>query len=221
MTAYQSVIFDLDGTLVNSLNDLAASTNYALKTLGFPTFETEEYKYFVGCGVARLIEAVLPEESRDDATRQKARALFDEYYGEHALDHTGPYPGISGMLGDLTALGVNLAVVSNKPHLFVTELVTRLFGRQMFRSILGQRDGVPIKPDPAGPFEACSIMGCEPSGCVYLGDSGVDMETAVAAGMLPVGALWGFRKADELLKSGAKKLIHDPCELIEIVKSGR
>jgi phosphoglycolate phosphatase len=214
---YQGVIFDLDGTLINSLKDLADSTNHALSVQGYPTHPDEEYRYFVGQGVLKLIEAVLPTQARNSESIAKTRALFDEYYDAHYLDKTKPYEGIDELVATLRIKGLKLAVVSNKPDEFAGKIVRSLFKNNEFNVVFGQREGIPRKPSPAGPLEACTIMGIDPKDCLYLGDLGVDMQTADAAGMYPVGVLWGFRDADELSKSGAKTLIKKPMELLEIL----
>lgn len=214
---FGAAVFDLDGTLINSLRDLADSTNYALNTLGYPTYPVDRYRYLVGSGVAKLIIDALPEGAREDETiRAKVRALFDEYYGKNYLRHTRPYDGVDSLLKSLKARGMRLAVVSNKPDAFVKELVGTLFGG-VFDTVSGQKEGVPRKPDPAGALLAAKEMDVPPSECVYLGDSGVDMETAVAAGMFPVGALWGFRTEDELQNAGAKACIEAPGVLLDLL----
>lgn len=209
-----SCVFDLDGTLINSLADLAASSNYALRALGFPVFETARYRYFVGDGASKLIERIVPEDSRSPETLAEGRRLFDEYYGVHYLDNTKPYDGVTDLLRELKARGVKLAVVSNKPDVFVRELVAKLFG-DIFDSVAGQRDGIPRKPDPAGVLACCREMDVDTAACRYVGDSGVDMLTAAAAGAIGIGALWGFRGKDELLRNGAKALIVSPLQLLD------
>lgn len=212
---YRCCIFDLDGTLINSLADLAAASNYMLKKEGFPTFPTERYRYFVGRGVPKLIETVVPEPSRSPETLAASRRLFDAYYHVHALDHTGPYDGIPAMLTAFKERGLTLAVVSNKPDDFVRQIVRSIFPG-VFATVQGQRAGVPRKPDPAMALGACREMGAQPAQCLYFGDSGVDMQTAVAAGMTAVGVLWGFRERDELTKAGARHLIAAPEEALAL-----
>jgi phosphoglycolate phosphatase len=214
---HQTCIFDLDGTLINSLTDLALSSNYALEALGFPTHKIEEYRYFVGRGVAKLIEAIIPEPSRTAEVLKKARALFDEHYGTHYSDNTLPYDGIPELLSQLRQKGVKLAVVSNKPDVFVKKIVAQLFGGNYFDAVIGQQDGVPRKPDPAAVFTACRSMGVEPQDCCYIGDSGVDMLTAKASGAFAVGVLWGFRGREELLENGAQALAAHPRDLLTLI----
>lgn len=215
-TTYKAVVFDLDGTLINSLQDLADSTNFALQKLGYPTHQTESYRYFVGKGVAKLIEAVLPEEARNEEIEGRMRSLFDEYYDAHYLDHTLPYPSIPELIEVLKEKKFRLAVVSNKPHAFVRKMVRELFS-DSFDIVFGQREGVPRKPDPAGPLEACANMGVKPEECLYLGDSGVDMLTANAAKMTAIGVTWGFRTEEELKDNGAAYIISKPDELMRLL----
>ena len=214
---YKAIIFDLDGTLIDSLEDLANSTNLALAEQGFKTHEIPAYRYFIGQGVKKLIEMTLPEDARTPETAAKTRTLFDKYYGEHYLDKTKPYDGILEVIAALREKGVKMAVVSNKPNMFVEKITEKLFPKGSFATFLGQRDTIPRKPDPAACFEVCRVMDVRPEDCLYLGDSGVDMETAVNAGMFPVGAAWGFRQEDEIRSHGAKALIHRPAELLELV----
>ena len=209
-------IFDLDGTLVNSLRDLADSSNHMLAVQGFPTYPVDRYRFFVGRGIPKLIEEVVPVPSRTPEVLAASRRLFDEYYHAHALDNTAPYEGIPELLTELKSRGLRLAVVSNKPDGFAKQIVTALFGGT-FEIVFGQRAGVPRKPDPAGALEACAAMGGVPSDCLYFGDSGVDMLTANAAGMTAVGVLWGFRGRDELLENGAKSLIPAPAQALGLL----
>lgn len=208
---YRCCLFDLDGTLINSLADLAEASNYMLKAKGFPAFPTERYRYFVGRGVPKLIEMVVPEPSRTPEILAACRTLFDRYYHVHALDHTAPYAGIRPMLAEMARRGLTLAVVSNKPDGFVHQIVESVFPGG-FAGVQGQRAGIPRKPDPAMALNACGALGMKPADCLYFGDSGVDMQTARAAGMTAVGVLWGFRERTELLENGARHLIARPDE---------
>jgi len=213
---YKACVFDLDGTLLNSLKDLAISANHALEAQGFSAHEIDEYRYFVGRGVPKLIEATLPEDARTPEILSKTRDLFNGYYDAHYRDYTLPYDGIPELLAELKKLDFKLAVVSNKPQNFTRKLVTEIFG-DCFDVVIGAREGLPAKPDPAGAFEACAVMEVRPSRCIYLGDSGVDMLTAKAAGMLATGVLWGFRSRDELLENGALELISHPSEVLKLI----
>lgn len=211
---FNAILFDLDGTLVNSLEDLAVSTNYALRRMGLPAYPVPDYRHFVGNGVRVLIESVLPEPLRGTAAVDAGLRYFNEYYNSHCLDHTKPYPGILELIAELKARGFRMAVNSNKPDAFVRDLVASIFGPDGFDSVAGQREGVPRKPDPTGALAACAEMGKMPADCIYLGDSDVDMKTALGAGMFPVGAVWGFRGREELEKAGAALLLETPTELL-------
>ena len=212
----KTCIFDLDGTLVNSLRDLAESSNHMLAAQGFPTYPVDRYRFFVGRGVPKLIEEVLPASSRTPEVLAASRQLFDAYYHAHALDNTAPYAGIPELLAEMKRRGLRLAVVSNKPDGFARQIVTALFGKT-FEVVFGQREDVPRKPDPTAALEACAAMGGTPGECLYFGDSGVDMLTAGAAGMTAVGVLWGFRGRDELLENGAKCLITSPAQALGLL----
>ncbi|MBP2645275.1 MAG: HAD-superfamily hydrolase, subfamily variant 3 [Firmicutes bacterium] len=216
MNTFSTCIFDLDGTLVNSLADLANSTNSALAALGYPSHPIDNYRYFVGRGVAKLIEVSLPEEARTKEIALEARRLFDEHYSSHYLDNTHPYDGITDLLTALQNKHIRLAVVSNKPQIYVDKIVHHLFPA-VFSICLGQRLGIPRKPDPTGVLEACSALGATAQSSLYVGDSGLDMQTAVAAGCYPVGVLWGFRAKPELESNGAKALVSTPAELLAYI----
>lgn len=214
---YKACLFDLDGTLINSLADLAASMNHALETMNLITFPEERYRYFVGSGVRIMAEKTLAENNaKTQENVEKAVQLFNVHYAKHYSDRTKPYPGISELLCGLKADGIKTAVVSNKPDAFVKEIVRKVFGPSAFQAVLGQRAGIPIKPDPAGALEACRALGSAPGECVFLGDSSVDMQTAVNAGMTPVGALWGFRGREELAAAGAGFLLEKPQNLLQL-----
>lgn len=213
---YQACLFDLDGTLVNSLADLAQATNHALNVLGHPTHDTPRYRYFVGDGVAKLLERALPEAARTPETLARARELFDAFYAAHRFDHTAPYDGMLPLLDALAARGLSLGVVTNKPEPAAKEIVSKLFGGR-FTAVTGNRPGLPRKPDAHPALEAAATLGVQPAGCLFIGDSGVDMQTAAVAGMTGVGVLWGFRESAELLGCGAKKLVASPEELLALL----
>lgn len=208
-------IFDLDGTLLNTLDDLAAASNCALANEGLPQHPVEAYRVFVGNGVAKLIERITPEGLRkDDALLARLRKSFDVYYSAHGQDLTRPYDGVVPMLDGLLAKGFGLAVLSNKPHGFVQNLTPHYFG-QRFRAVYGQREGYPTKPDASLVAEVLEALGARAEETVYLGDSGVDMRTAQNGGVFAVGVLWGFRGEAELRENGAQVLLRKPKEIFE------
>lgn len=213
----KAVIFDLDGTLVNSLEDLATSTNYALNKYGFPTHETEKYKYFVGDGMIKLMERVLPEQNRDDVTVNRLFESFFKFYSEHYLDKTVAYDGIHNVLDTLKKDGVKIAVVSNKKDDMAQIVVEKIFGN-VFDFVVGKREGYPTKPDPKLTLEVIDILGVTPKECAFVGDSGMDMAAAKNSGCLAVGVLWGFRTADELNNNGADYLLENTSGIAELIK---
>ncbi len=214
----KAVLFDLDGTLVNTLDDLADSTNYALSLHGFPTHETEKYKYFIGNGMQNLIESTLPENSRNDEIRQKVFETFFGYYKVHFLDKSKAYDGITEMLDVLKAEGYKLAVVSNKAQVMTDEVVLKIFG-DTFDVVCGKREGYAPKPDPTLTLEIIKQLGVKPEECVFIGDSGSDAVTAINTGTTGIGALWGFRTEEELRLGGDRYIAGHPSEIPNIIKA--
>ena len=216
---YKAVIFDLDGTLVDSLADLSDSVNLMLKSYGFPTHEMEKYRYFVGNGSKKLMERTLPRDKAASAEFvEEALVKYKAIYKERLLEKTRPYNGVRELLAELKSRGIPLAVCTNKHNDAALTIVKILFVPGTFEEVLGDRPGFPKKPNPATPLEIASHLGVKPDEVAYLGDTSVDMETAVHAGFLPVGVLWGFRPEEELVKSGAKVLLKAPLELLEKVE---
>ena len=212
---FRYVFFDLDGTLLNTIDDLAAAGNYALVKQGFEPYPVERYKYFVGNGIPKLIERILPEGS-DEALREKTHSLFAEYYGVHSEDMTRPYEGIPELIGKLYDKGISMAVITNKDHIFAGELIRRYFGEKI-TSVYGSVPGVPHKPDPQIVNKAVLELGAPKNEILYVGDSGVDMQTAKNAGLVSAGVLWGFRKEDELRDNGAVYICDEPGKIYKIV----
>lgn len=212
----KAVLFDLDGTLVDSIEDLADSTDKALKSLGFSGHTLAEYKYFVGDGIPKLIERALPENRRDEKTVGTCLELFMADYRVHYHDKTRAYKGVSEMLTYLKQNGLKLAVISNKAQEMAEKVVANLFG-DIFDCVAGKREGYKTKPDPALTLLVIHSLGVTPAECILAGDSGMDMAAAVNAGALPVGVLWGFRTAEELQKNGAEYLFSTPAEITELV----
>lgn len=216
---YKAVIFDLDGTLVDSLADLSDSVNLMLESYGFPTHEMEQYRYFVGNGSKKLMERTLPRDKAASAEFvEEALVKYKAIYKERLLEKTRPYNGVRELLAELKSRGIPLAVCTNKHNDAALTIVKILFAPGTFAEVLGDRPGFPKKPNPATPLEIASHLGVKPDEVAYLGDTSVDMETAVHAGFLPVGVLWGFRPEEELVKNGAKVLLKAPLELLEKVE---
>lgn len=217
MKKYDAILFDLDGTLLNTLDDLANAANEALAASGFPTHPADAYRYFIGEGAKNLMKNALPPSRRTEETIAQHLAQFRENYERMWDKNTRPYDGVPEMLSALQARSISVAVLSNKPDDFTRKCVEQLLPEWRFAAIFGQRDGMPRKPDPAAALEIANIFGRSPAEILYLGDSGTDMKTAVAAGMFPVGALWGFREREELLANGAQALIAHPKELLNLL----
>ncbi|MBM4055656.1 MAG: HAD family hydrolase [Planctomycetes bacterium] len=215
--SFKAIIFDLDGTLIDSLEDLGNATNRVLLKNNFPTHTMEDYRYFVGEGVVALITRALPEEIRDEATINACVGEFREDYRKNWNIKTKLYEGIAEMLDSVTLRGLKMAVLSNKPDYFTKKCVAEFLPKWNFERVIGQRDNVPKKPDPAGADEIAEHLAILPSEILYLGDTPIDMKTATAAGMFPVGVLWGFRPEDELKRSGAQRVIHKPQELMKVI----
>ena len=215
--SFKAVIFDLDGTLLDTLSDLGDSMNIVLERHGLPSHDLESYKYMIGDGVEFLVKRALPESITDDDSVKEFIVKYRSEYKKNWNNKTRPYDGIVELLEKLYSLGLQLAVLSNKPH-DSTELCVREFlPFNKFDIILGHRPGKNPKPDAAGAFEIAEKLNIPPDQILYLGDTSVDMKTAVAAGMYPVGVLWGFRTEEELLKNGAKATINRPDELLKII----
>ena len=215
----KAVLFDLDGTLANTLNDLGNSVNCTLKKYGYPTHSLESYKLKVGGGMRNLIHKSLPESDRNEETELKLLKDFLDYYSKHFVDETVLYEGIEPLLHKLKEKGMKLAVVTNKAQDMTDLLLKKLFSDDTFDYILGKREGIPTKPDPEPAFIVIDKLNVNSDECIFLGDSGVDMLTALNCGALPVGVLWGFRSADELKKSGCRFLLNNPDELLTLIEA--
>ena len=212
------IVFDLDGTLINSLEDLADSANHILTQHGFPTHPIDAYRYFVGDGVRKLIERILPLEERNVAQIEQCRQEFVEYYKIHMEDKTSVYEGIIELLKALKARGLKIAVATNKVHIAVAPLMAKYFPGIRFDSMIGQREGIPVKPHPQIMYDILKETGCQSSEALHVGDTATDMQLAHSAGVTPVGVLWGYRPLEELQEAGAKFIIEKPEELLELVK---
>ncbi|PIE18872.1 MAG: hypothetical protein CSA66_03600 [Proteobacteria bacterium] len=219
VSAIGGLIFDLDGTLVDSLADIADGMEHVLARRGLPGHPRDAYRRFVGDGVRRLVARATPPEvhGRLDALVDS----FRERYFAHGLDQTHPYDGVEPLLARCAAAGIPMAVVSNKPHALAVEVVAALLGDTPFAAVIGQRDGVPHKPDPRGALEAAEAMGVSPAAVAFVGDSGVDVETARRAQMRAVAVTWGFRGRDELAAAGPDHMVDSPAELWDLIGLGR
>lgn len=212
------VIFDLDGTLIDTMEDIANACNYALEKCGYPVRRLDEYNMLVGRGIDNLFRGALPEGHKDEETVKQMRKWFVPYYNEHKCDFTRPYEGIPETLESLSEAGLRFAVASNKYQEGTEELVKKFFGKYEFVKVLGQRDGKPIKPDPEIVYEIMEgVPGVTIEEVVYCGDSDVDMQTGLGAKVKTVGVTWGFRTREELEAYKPLALIDRPEELIQII----
>ena len=212
----QLVIFDLDGTLLNTIDDLGHAANYALEKCGYPTHNISSYPFMVGNGITKLLERVLPEDERNSANVERLRKEFLLYYGEHMTDCTRPYPGIVELLDSLRARNIAVAVASNKYQAAVTRLINHFFPMVEWSAIEGQKDDMPTKPDPSIVFEILAEVPTPKSEVLYVGDSGVDMETARRACVESVGVTWGFRPVKELTDAHAEHIANTAADVLRL-----
>jgi phosphoglycolate phosphatase len=209
-------IFDLDGTLVDSIGDLAVACNTALALRGLPQHSYEAYCGFVGNGIMRLVERALPEPLRSPENVALVRADFVAYYTDHLDVRTEPYPGIPELLAELVRRGVKLAVASNKFQAGTEKVIRSFFPDIRFEAVLGQREGVPLKPDPAVAEEILTLTGIPREQALFVGDSAIDILTAQAAGIRSAGVTWGFRQRTELEEAGADRIVDRADELLDL-----
>ncbi|MCL2154524.1 MAG: HAD family hydrolase [Leptospirales bacterium] len=217
MNRFKAVVFDLDGTLLDTLDDLADSMNYVLEANGFPIHDINEYKYFVGNGLRNLVTKALPIEHRNNEAIDSAFNNMLEEYRKRWYNKTTPYDGIPELLDQLAAREIKLAILSNKEHGITLKIVEKFLSKWKFEVVFGERMGVPRKPDPTSALEIIKILGTPADNIIYLGDSGSDMQTANNSGMYAVGASWGFRGTEELLEAGAQCIIDTPMELMGMI----
>ncbi len=215
--AAQGVIFDLDGTLVDTLADIGAAMNAVLAARGLPIHPVPAYRAMLGWGMRRLVALALPAEAADSALQDAVVAEMMAEYGRHPLDRSRPYDGIPELVEALRRRGIPMAVLSNKPDALTVAIVDALFPGRPFRAVQGERPGLPRKPDPAAALALCATLGREPGQVRFLGDTAVDMETARRAGMDPIGALWGFRDEAELRQAGARMVAAHPREVLDLL----
>lgn len=212
------IIFDLDGTLLNTIEDLGTACNHALRKCGFPEREMHEYNTLVGRGIYNLFRKALPPEAATDENVMKMKDFFIPYYDIHKADKTKPYEGICNLLDSISDAGIKMAVASNKYQDGTEKLVRKFFGHLEFSAILGQREGMPIKPDPGIVYEAMKAAGiADKTEVVYVGDSDVDMITGNNAGIRTIGVTWGFRTKEELLSYSPWKIASLPEKISEYI----
>ncbi len=212
---FKGVIFDLDGTLIDSIEDIADAVNIVLQSHGFPLHDLPVYKHFVGNGIRKLVVRALPEDHRDDVLVQSCFEEVMEAYRENCVNKSRPYDGIPELLDAFTTRNMKMAVLSNKADEFTKRVVATLLAPWNFESVIGLTDEAIKKPNPTVALQLSEQFGMRPDEIIYIGDSGVDMQTATNAGMYAVGVLWGFRDREELMANGAKVIIGHPMELFE------
>lgn len=220
---YKACIFDLDGTLANTLCSIAGFSNRALRECGYPEIEVDRYRHIVGNGVAvqlhRMMDIVCPN-GWQEADLQKVRLLYDSYYSADPLKDIQNYPRMPQLLQDLHRHGLKTAVFSNKPDSWVQPIIAKLFPAGTFDAVRGKCDGIPCKPAPDGALLLAETLGVPPKDCLYIGDTNTDMQTGKAAGMDTAGVLWGFRDREELEAAHACTVVSEPAQLLEIALHG-
>lgn len=216
---FKAAIFDLDGTLLDTVEDIAVSMNHILENAGYPIHNNELYKQFIGNGMRNLVQRSLPKDKQDYGNTEQCYTAMKTEYSKRWAKKTKPYPGITETLKALTERGLKLAVLSNKPDEFTKTMIKHLLPSSTFEVVYGERPHIPKKPDPTSALEITKILGVKAEECLFLGDSGVDMQTATSAGMYAVGVLWGFRKAEELLEYGAKTLVSNPAAILDLLQN--
>lgn len=212
----KAIIFDLDGTLLDTLEDIAISANYALNELGFVQEPTDKFRYFAGEGVVKLFENIFSSNPQSQETIQKAVHLFETHYAMQFSQNTKLFEGISKMLSFLQKKGYKMAILSNKPDSFTKMCVFKYLRKWNFQRVYGQREGIARKPHPDGALDIAKALHVKPQECFFVGDTCIDMLTATQAGMIAVGVLWGFRDKEELLQNGAQHIVQSPQEAIKL-----
>jgi phosphoglycolate phosphatase len=216
----KTAIFDLDGTLLDTLQDLAHAGNAVLAECGYPEHPIDAYKIFVGDGLRVLMERIVPKNTTPSDIDHCVQ-LFNTIYADCWDNKSKPYAGIMDMLTSLRQHDIRCSVLSNKPHQFTSIYIDRFFPQSEFEVVFGQREGVEKKPNPAGALEIAKIMNVKPSDCAYIGDTAVDMQTGKSAGMFTIGVLWGFRDIEELQQNNADLIVNSPMEIVKHVVSSR
>lgn len=219
MKKIEAVIFDLDGTLLNTVEDIMDSVNSVLQKYGFPLHSLEEYLFFIGDGIEELVKRALPENRRNNKITSECLLLVKQEYKKRWHIKTKPYEGVKEMLFGLSRTGIKLSVFSNKPHDFTTITVKYYFPEINFDVVLGAKEGNPKKPDPWGALYIAEMISVSPKKILYLGDTKTDITTAKRAGMISTGAAWGFRGKKELEEAEADYLVDFPVQFLQLAKS--
>ncbi len=214
---YKAVIFDLDGTLLDTISDITDSVNAALDELGYKQFSESEYKYFVGRGIDELIHTIIKEAKIDTLEFNKIRDGYIKEYAKRNSFKTKPYPGIIDLLNNLKNNGIKICVLSNKPHFQTLEVIEKYFRKTSFDIVFGKKDDYPIKPNPKSAQEIIKMLNLDRGNILYVGDTNTDIETAINAKLKSVGVLWGFRKSEELKEAGADFIVNNANEILNIV----
>jgi len=214
---FRAVLFDLDGTLLDTLPDIRDGMNRALAAFGLPQYDREAYRKMVGWGVERLAEIAVPSQDRDRIDFDELVLALKREYAAQPVAGTTAFPGMAELVGELRRAGVPTAVLSNKPHEITTNIVTEVLGAEAFAAVYGARAEFPKKPDPQAAVRIAQTLGVPPQEMVFVGDTAIDMETAQAAGMYPVGVSWGYRDVEEQWMHGAALVVDDPAEIRGLV----
>jgi phosphoglycolate phosphatase len=218
---FRAIIFDLDGTLLNTLDDIAVAMNQVLLDNSFPPHPIDMYKYYIGNGMEKLIERTLPSKATSETSTPKYLKAFRAAYADTWHTSTRPYPGIPDMLTRLNQQDIRLAILSNKAHEFTTQMVSKLLGQWEFQIVLGASSDFPKKPNPKSALYILKQLNLRRDECLLVGDSGVDMQTATAAGIFPVGVTWGFRSESELFDNGCRFIARQPSDIFDFLKDDR
>lgn len=214
--SFSCVIFDLDGTVLDTLDDLANSVNWVCERHGWPTHERDAYKYFVGNGMVKLLERATPDEAKQPGLWEQVQEQFHDYYRQHKADNTRPYDGMERVLNRLKEAEVSIAVLTNKPHTAAQPIMEQYYPG-VFPEVQGALPGVPVKPDPTLLQQLMERMGAKPESTLFVGDSNVDIQTAKNGGLFSCGVLWGFRTRQELEGEGADVIAARPEDLLSII----
>ncbi len=215
---YKTGIFDLDGTLTDTVDSMAYSANLALHDLGYPSQPAERFKYFAGDGADELVRRCLRASGDENCTGfEEMHRLYRDYFGRYCMYHVKPYEGIIHLLDTMKQQGMKIAVLSNKPHAQAIDVVESVFGKECFDYVQGQTESIPRKPDPAGVLHIVEHFHVQKSECLYIGDTNTDMKTGKAAGIYTIGVLWGFRTREELEANHADRIVEHPSEIEEMI----